>query len=494
MKTFAQLKTFLSLSAAVVEPAIVSEAEQNLMIRGLSNHTDLIEAGWGFVALPGERHHGKRFWQQAKDQGALCVISDQTIDNCSLPVLVVENLDQHLAELANWFYDFPSEQIGVIGITGTNGKTSTTHYLAQLLTLQNEKVGLIGTLGNGEFGELVASVNTTPDILVVQHWLARFVEQGFRWALLEVSSHGLALGRIKGIKFACVGLTQVTRDHLDFHRDEADYQATKQRLFNEYETQYRVVNLDDPVGRKIADHQACFGYSMQELGDLTNTLGCRDLKLTPQGLQAELVYQQTELSNHQACFAPLMGRFNAENLMCAVSCLISVGFKFETLISDLAKLSPVLGRMQKVEVTGKSVTALVDYAHTPDALQQVLQAMRAHLNHGKLWVVFGCGGDRDKGKRPLMGAVAERYADRVVVTSDNPRTENPAHIIQEILQGMQNQSEQIILRQPAIEWALNQAEDGDLVLVAGKGHEHYQDIQGVRYPFSDQEVIEAWRK
>lgn len=458
-----------------------------LVLTGLTNHAQLIEEGWGFVALPGTQRHGADYWHQAASQGAVCVISDRPIEDCELPVLVVDNLATCLADLANWFYDYPSHQIDVIGITGTNGKTSTTHYLAQLLQSQGQRVGVIGTLGNGEFGQLRASANTTPDVLVVQSWLARFVKQGLQWAVMEVSSHGLALGRIKGVRFACVGLTQVTRDHLDFHLDVADYHATKERLFTDYETRYRVVNLDDALGRRIAQHQACFGYSMQ---NPQADLFCGRLNLTPEGLQGELGY----LENHQAWSSQLLGKFNTENLLCTLGCLLALGFDFAQLLENLPTLRAVNGRMQKVTVQDKQVIALVDYAHTPDALEQVLLALRAHLNQGRLWVVFGCGGDRDKGKRPLMGEIAQRCANRIVVTSDNPRSENPQQIMQDIMTGITHSVEQIVDRQAAIEWALGQAEQGDIVLVAGKGHEDYQEIAGVRYPFSDQKVIEQWRK
>lgn len=477
MKTLAQIAEFFALQTDA----------PGLVVQGLTPHAQLVEPGWGFVALPGAQRHGHEFWQQAKARGAVVVLSNQPIADCDLPVLVVDELPARLAELANWFYDYPSHRIEVIGVTGTNGKTSTTHYLAQLLHLQGQRVGVIGTLGNGEYGYLEPSANTTPDVLVVQAWLARFVQQGLRWAVMEVSSHGLALGRIHGVRFACVALTQVTRDHLDFHKDVADYQATKMRLFQEYETRYRVVNLDDAIGRKIADHQACFGYSMHNrLADLF----CGKLVLNSQGLSGEV----TLGSNHQAWSCGLLGKFNAENILCVLSCLAALGFEFNSLVASLAKLQPVAGRMQQVEVSGRAIKALVDYAHTPDALEQVLLAIRAHVGAGHLWVVFGCGGDRDKGKRPLMGEVAQGCADHVVVTSDNPRSEQAQQIIDDILVGMSQPVKVVNDRRAAIEWALAHAKEGDMVLVAGKGHEDYQEIQGVRYPFSDQKVIEQWRK
>lgn len=478
MKTITQLGHFFEVD---LPPGLVDVA-----LQGLSNHTHLLEQGWGFVALAGNQTHGADYWMQAKERGALCVISDREIVDCDLPVLVVRSLASRLAELANWFYDFPSRHIEVIGVTGTNGKTSTTHYIAQLLASQSKRVGLIGTLGNGEFGRLSETANTTPDILVVQGWLAKFVANGLDYAVMEVSSHGLALGRIIGVEFACVALTQVTRDHLDFHLDVADYQNTKKRLFRDYVTQTRVLNLDDAIGRSLLGEANSFSYSLK---NSNADLVCESLELSPQGLQGSLVYQ------HQtyACQTRLMGTFNAENLLCALSCLVALDFELKIILQGLTNLKPVTGRMQPITVQQKAVTALVDYAHTPDALEQVLLGIRSHLTSGQLWVVFGCGGDRDKGKRPLMGEVAERLADQVVLTSDNPRSENPQSILQDIQQGLSQPAHQIESRQAAIEWALNQAQAGDLILVAGKGHEQTQEINGVKYPFSDQKVIEQWR-
>lgn len=479
MKSLAQIAQFFDIE---LPPGLVAD----YLLLGLSNHTHLLQKQWGFVALSGSQKHGGDYWYQAKEQGATCVLSDRAITHSELPVLVVPNLSSRLAELANWFYDYPSHHIQVIGVTGTNGKTSTTHYLAQLLVSQSKRVGLIGTLGNGEFGHLSETANTTPDILVVQGWLARFVKDGLDYAVMEVSSHGLALGRITGVAFACVALTQVTRDHLDFHLDVADYQNTKKRLFREYVTQKRVLNLDDEIGRSLLAEPNSLSYSLKSANA---DLACESLELTPQGLQGGLIYQNQTLP----CKTSLMGAFNAENLMCAVGCLVALGFELKNIVMDLPNLKPVTGRMQPIPVQQKSITALVDYAHTPDALEQVLLGVRAHLKAGQLWLVFGCGGNRDKGKRPLMGEIAERLADQVVLTSDNPRSEDPQAILADIQRGLNQPVKQIESRQAAIEWVLNQAKAGDLILVAGKGHEQTQEINGVKYPFSDQKVIQQWR-
>lgn len=484
MKTFFELKQWANAAWQTQAPGLV--LDESYVVNHLTHQTQFIENGWAFVALPGQRH-GREFWQLAAQRGASCIISDQPIEDCQLPVLLVTDLVQRLPELADWFYDQPSQKLGVIGVTGTNGKTSTTHYIAQLLVSQGVRVGMIGTLGNGEYGHLEDSPNTTPEILTVQRWLAHFVVIGLDWVVMEVSSHGLALGRISGVQFACVALTQVTRDHLDFHLDVADYQRAKCRLFEEYVTGHRVINVDDVVGKKLLGLADVFSYSScANNADLKSI----NIALTTHGIQLQLAYA----GQHALVDLPLMGRFNAENVLCALSCVLAVGYSFDNLLPTLAKLEAVCGRMQPVPNQADNVTAIVDYAHTPDALEQVLLALRAHIPDSQLWVVFGCGGDRDRGKRPLMGAVAERLADRVVLTSDNPRSEDPAHILADIAAGMHSITHQEISRQAAIEWALSQAQSGDVVLVAGKGHEQYQEIKGVRTPFSDQQVIQTWRK
>ena len=484
MKTLADLITYFKLSITG------SDLEPGLVVEGLSNHTGVLQPNWGFVALEGVKQHGADYWREAAERGACCILSDKPIANCELPVLVIDKLNAQLAALADWFYASPSKKIQVIGITGTNGKTSTTHYLAQMLEDLGYPTGMIGTLGNGRYGQLQSSANTTPDVLLVQYWLAQFVQQGLKFAVMEVSSHGLALGRIRCVEFACVALTQVTRDHLDFHADVADYQKTKTRLFTEYQAKQRVVNRDDAIGRRLLNQPNTLSYSLK---DPQADLLLLNLNLTPQGLQGRLAYQSQTLDFTSA----LMGQFNAENLLCAVGCLVSLGFSLAEIASNIASLEAVKGRMQTLNLRTKSVMALVDYAHTPDALEQVLLSLRAHLPQGQIWLVFGCGGDRDKGKRPLMGEVAERLADQIIVTSDNPRTEPAQAILDDIVLGMTAETRQrvykIVDRKTAIETALQAAKPGDLVLVAGKGHEQTQEIQGTKIAFSDQQVIEQWQ-
>ena len=484
MKTLDQIADFLALDLADLQPGLV--------VKGLSLSSKTIQVDWAFVAIQGAKSHGGLYWQQAKARGAVCVLSDQQIDGCDLPVLIVADLKAQLANLAGWFYGYPSQQIKLIGITGTNGKTSTTHYIAQLLEIMGYGCGVLGTLGNGRINHLQSTDNTTLDVIALNAWLADFVQQGLAYVVLEVSSHAIALGRIKGLHFACVGLTQVTRDHLDFHLDIADYQATKKRLFEVFPADHKILNLDDQIGQQIArqDHDNLLTYSQK---NPDAQVYIQHVQLSEQGIEGVICYQ----SICSPFLTPLIGQFTIENILCAVSTLCALGFRFAPLIEGLAKLKPIDGRMQKIVCQKPDVQVLVDYAHTPDALEQVLLSIAAHRPTGKLVLVFGCGGDRDPGKRPLMAAVAERLADRIILTDDNPRYEDPNQIIADIYRGFSPLSLSKVsvmnCRKTAIETALVQARSGDWVVVVGKGHEQFQEVQGVKIPFSDKQVISTWQ-
>ncbi|WFE67865.1 UDP-N-acetylmuramoyl-L-alanyl-D-glutamate--2,6-diaminopimelate ligase [Thiomicrospira sp. R3] len=484
MKTWAEVVRFFGMESDPLPAGLVA---------GLSLDSRDIQADWIFIALSGNQIHGGHYWLQAKARGAMGLISDQAIEDCDLPVYVVTDLKQRLADFAGWFYDYPSKKLKLTGITGTNGKTSSSQFLAQMLEHAGRPCGVLGTLGNGRLGALTPTANTTLDSVALNRWLSEFVSQGLEYAVVEVSSHAIALGRIEGLQFACVALTQVSRDHLDFHLNLADYRATKKRLFEAYTAHYKVVNSDDEIGQQVADEQPGLVVSYSQKSNAAN-LSISDVELNDRGINAKLHYQNKTLS----FTTPLIGQFNVENLLCASLCLLCLGIKFEKIESALSRLGPVIGRMERVSITKPGVYALVDYAHTPDALEQVLLSIHAHQPLGKLWLVFGCGGNRDRGKRPLMAQVAQRLADRIILTNDNPRFEAPQVIIDEICEGFSasvKPSLHIELnRQWAIEWALAQAQPGDWVLVVGKGHENYQDIGGVKTPFSDQQVMRAWQQ
>jgi len=309
--------------------------------------------------------------------------------------------------------------------------------------------------------------------------------------VMEVSSHALELGRIERVQFASVALTQVTRDHLDFHGSEQAYQNAKIRLFLEYSSRSQILNIDDALGAKLSsltDLNNVVSYSVK--GQVKASLKSTQNTLSIDGIEIELQFQQ---QTQQACLN-LLGQFNIENVMCALGVMVANQFRFSEVVAVLPNLTSVKGRMQKV---ASQPTVIVDFAHTPDALQQVLQALKAHLptsQQGNIWVVFGCGGDRDQGKRPLMAEVSERLADTVVLTSDNPRYESPQDIIRDTLVGFKQPDLVKVIedRKLAIEFALSRASQNDVVLVAGKGHENYQEIRGLKQPFSDEQVVLDW--
>lgn len=515
-KTIAELQQFLAQTFAEgfieldgTEPGVFD----NQKILNLSLDSRKIQSSDMFVAIQGEKRHGLDFLNKVIQQKPAVIVSDRAPNEEELTVLsqskdaptvlIVEQISAYLGSLADWFYDQPSQKIKVVGITGTNGKTSTAFFTAQLLQIQGKKVALMGTLGNGALDNLQPTLNTTPDAIQVHRLLAEFAQQGFEWVIMEVSSHALCLGRVQAVVFNSVAITQVTRDHIDFHGSEEAYQEAKKLLFTDYVSLHKILNLADATGLSIyreldknddrdVKHEL-IGYGAQVAGDeiASQQSGVQLLRadLNSDGISCRYVVEEKEysFSTH------LIGSFNIENLMCAISILYANGFEIDEISQDIRKLNSVAGRMELIH---QKPTVIVDFAHTPDALQQVISAIRAHQSNstGKLVVVFGCGGDRDQGKRPLMAAVSEGLADEVVITSDNPRSEKPEQIIEQIMQGLKQPGRAIVDvdRQSAIEKVLASASAEDIVLIAGKGHEDYQEIQGVKQPYSDIEVVENW--
>jgi UDP-N-acetylmuramoyl-L-alanyl-D-glutamate--2,6-diaminopimelate ligase len=383
--------------------------------------------------------------------------------------------------LLNWFYDDPAQSLSLVGITGTNGKTSTCHYVAQWLSALGYSVAVMGTVGNGRWGALEEATHTTPDAVSLYRQLAQWRAQGVRVVVMEVSSHAIDQNRVIGLSFAVLALTQVTRDHLDYHGSQAAYAAVKMRLFQQWSATELVLNVDDQLGQTLAyQHPQARTYSMQRQADLQ----CLSYQPLVHGLQLELAVG----GMYWQGVVPLFGRFNIENLLCAMACVLSLGVSAEQLLPLLPATQAVRGRMQQVR---QQPVVVVDYAHTPDALEKALQALRAHAQQGCLWLVFGAGGNRDVGKRPLMGAVAEQLADFVLLTDDNPRYELPEQIAADIQAGMTKVVPYVADRQQAICRAIRAAAREDVVLIAGKGHEAYQEIAGVRYAFSDEQAVAA---
>jgi len=438
-----------------------------------------------FLALPGAHADGRRFIADALARGAAAVLYEARGDTVAVPpgpTFAVENLAAHAGEIAHRVYGRPSEQLWLCGVTGTNGKTSVSQWIAQAMNALGCKCGVIGTLGNGFPPDVEDSPNTTPDAVTLHATLARFVREGAVACAMEVSSIGLDQGRANGAHFDAAVFTNLTRDHLEYHGSMAAYAAAKARLFDWPGLGCAVINLDDPFGAELAarlrGQVRTIGYTLAGATGADTVLAATDLAETGGGLSFSV--------DGTRYTAPLVGRFNAANLLAVIGALLAGDETPADIAAVLPRLVPPAGRMQAVGGRDEPLV-VVDYAHSPDALEKVLTTLRgtATARGGRLVCVFGCGGDRDAGKRPQMGAVAERFADAVVLTSDNPRGEEPDAIIAAIRAGMATSPAIEPDRAAAIRAAVLAADAHDVVLLAGKGHEPYQEIAGARHPFSD---------
>ena len=456
-------------------------------IHGLSADSRDLRPGDAFIALAGATTHGLRFAQAATAAGVAAIVYETPAPaGVALPpnAVAVDGLRAKLGHLADRFYGAPSRAMALTGVTGTNGKTSTVQLIAQALSLHGDTVGTIGTLGVGLYGAHEAGERTTPDVIAVHRLLARLREQGATQVAMEVSSHALEQGRVDEVAFQVAVFTNLTRDHLDYHGTMEAYGEAKARLFAWPTLQAVVVNLDDAFGATLMDRVAAgvrrFGVSAR--GHADATLSARSLQLSPQGLHFDLV----EAGASHPVASPLLGRFNIENLLAVAGVLRALDWPLAAVAAMLPQLAPVDGRMSRVGGRAGQPLVVVDYAHTPDALEQALSSLREHTP-GRLTCVFGCGGDRDRGKRPQMAAIAEAGADRVIVTDDNPRSEDGDAIVADIVAGFENPQAARVQRDraAAIALALQGADASDIVLIAGKGHETYQEVGGRRLPFDD---------
>jgi UDP-N-acetylmuramoyl-L-alanyl-D-glutamate--2,6-diaminopimelate ligase len=446
-----------------------------------------VQPGDLFLAVPGTRADGRAFLAGALARGAAALLYEADgfePDARAAGAIGVPNLRSHVGAIADRFYGSPSHKLKVVGVTGTNGKTTTTHLLAQVLDGAGRRCGLIGTLGSGFPGALDPAQHTTPDAVSVHRLMAGFVAAGAQAVCMEVSSHALDQARVAGVAFDIAVFTNLTRDHLDYHGDMDSYAAAKARLFDFPHLEAAVINADDRFGQALIERTrdrlrvVSFGL---ENGDVR----ARRVQPTSAGLLLHVVTPQGEAELK----SPLLGRFNAANLLAVLAVLLTAGMPLAEAVAAVARARPVAGRMERFGGDSRPLV-VVDYAHTPDALDKALAALREHTA-GKLVCVFGCGGDRDRGKRPLMGAIAERLADVVILTNDNPRHEQPQAIIDEIVRGMRTTPNTVPDRVQAIRAALAEARRGDIVLVAGKGHEDYQQIGDRRVPYSDRDTVRA---
>ncbi len=481
------------MNAIVRQPATAIAADilvafAHLGVTGITSDSRQVRAAMVFAAYPGEAGDGRNYIAAAVAAGAAAVVWEAAdfewpVAFAQVPNFAVPGLRDVLGEIAAAVYGKPSETMWVIGVTGTNGKTSCTQWIAQSLNVLARKTAIIGTLGNGIPPDLHYTGNTTPDATVVQAALRDYRESGATALAMEVSSHGLDQGRVCGVQFDVAVLTNFTQDHLDYHGDMATYATAKSKLFAWPNLRYAILNSDDVLGRELVSKTSA--TSVVTYGfDVADVRGS-DLQLSLAGLhmQVDTPWGAGRLSS------ALLGRFNAHNLLATLAVLLVSDVAFDDALRVLAQVQPVAGRMQTLG-GGVQPLVVVDYAHTPDALEKVLQTLRELNPVGKLWCVFGCGGERDAGKRPLMGAAVSQYADRAMVTSDNPRSEQPQQIIDAIRAGMNGQEMVEIDRALAINSVIAQAQAGDVVLIAGKGHEDYQEVAGVKYPFSDVQVAQ----
>ena len=456
-------------------------AAQGAMIERLVSDSRRAAPGAAFFAYPGEKADGRAFIGDAVGRGAAAGVWEPAgfhwRGQWRVPNVAVPQLKQRASALAGEFHGHPSHAIWMCGVTGTNGKTSCSQWIAAALSRAGTKAAVVGTLGSGYPGAMDDVGNTTPDALELQARLASFRDEGAGAVAMEVSSHGLVQGRVSGVRFACALFTNLSQDHLDYHGTMEAYAEAKARLFAMPALQAAVLNLDDPMGARLAGRLhgqlRTIGYTLGAASGSDEVLRLDDaLGLSSPWGRAQLVTRQ-------------VGRFNLANVLGVVGCLVAYGVPFAEAVALVADLPNVAGRMEKV---GDHPLVIVDYAHTPDALEKVLDTLRpvARQRGGELVVVFGAGGDRDPVKRPLMGAAASRLADRVVITSDNPRSEDPARIMDDIAAGVGGLARREVDRRRAIEMAVREAAEQDVVLIAGKGHEGYQEIAGRRFPFSDQ--------
>lgn len=468
----------------------------DMVVHGLSADSRQIGAGQAFVALQGSARDPWRFVPEAISRGAVAVLLETEHETgCSerdgVLVVKVPNLAWQQAVIADRFYDSPSQALHVIGVTGTNGKSSVTQFIAKILNSAGLRTATLGTLGYGFAGDLADASHTTPDVISVHRWLHQFRKDGAHAVIMEVSSHALDQGRVNQVHFEGAVYTNLSRDHLDYHGDMARYGAAKAQLFVDANPRFAIINHDDEFGRQllglIPDYRQVWRYSLnaqKQSGDGVE-LQVQDLVTKEAGFTATV---QTPVGTVPVA-SPLLGRFNVCNLLAAIGTALALNIDARVVAEAVKTVSAPPGRLQQM-IAPDGLRVIVDYAHTPDALTTALQAVADHTR-GELWCVFGCGGDRDAGKRPLMGAAAEQGADHVVLTDDNPRGERPEAIIEMIRAGIRNPERVVVQhdRARAIGWAIARAAPTDLILVAGKGHEDYQERQGRRTPFSDVDTV-----
>lgn len=467
----------------------------DIEITAMETDSRAAQAGSLFICLPGHTVDGHDFAPQAAERGASAFVVERELPHIAAPQLIVGSSRHAMAVLADYFYKQPSSSLHLIGVTGTNGKTTTTYLIEQILNDQQKPAGVIGTVERRYAGITEPMSGTTPEALQLQRYLAEMRDAGTQYCALEVSSHALEQGRVKGCRFRTAIFTNLTQDHLDYHGTMERYAEAKglffSRLGNVYasdeaERSYAVLNADDPASEAFAKGTAAdtILYGIDHEADVRASR----IQITAQGTS----FHVDTFAGSADITLKMVGKFNVYNALAAISAALIEGIAIEQIKASLEKMAGVPGRVESVSV-GQNFAVIVDYAHTPDGLDNVLRAVK-ELAPPRIICVFGCGGDRDRTKRPIMGAIAAKYSDYAIITSDNPRTEDPELILRDVeaglLQGGVDKSryELLVDRHAAIEKAVEMASPGDVVLIAGKGHETYQIIGGVTHPFDDRLV------
>ena len=474
------------------------ELTQTVAISSMTLDSRKASAGCLFVAIKGHAVDGRQFISSAIANGAVAVIADADADNVAGTVITIEqtivvyidSLSEKLSAIAGRFYHADQRNMQLVGITGTNGKTTISQIIAQWASLLDTAAGVMGTTGNGLLTDLKPALNTTGSPIEIQQTLSELESVGAELTALEISSHGLVQGRVNALSFDAAVFTNLSRDHLDYHGTMANYAEAKKLLFTAHQPKHSIINADDAIGLSwLKELPHAVGVSLNEeqlVGHSGQKVFATSVVYSTDGIQLTLVsdWGNTELS------VPLIGAFNASNILVAFATLLSLGYDINALAEAAPKLTAVIGRMELFSSENRA-KVVVDYAHTPDALEKALQALRVHCD-GKLWCIFGCGGDRDTGKRPMMAAIAEQQADIVILSDDNPRSEDPTLITNDMLAGLKQPEAAHVIhhRFDACQFALSQANKKDIILLAGKGHEDYQVLANETIHYSDRETAE----
>ncbi|OPJ56852.1 UDP-N-acetylmuramoyl-L-alanyl-D-glutamate--2,6-diaminopimelate ligase [Alkalithermobacter paradoxus] len=458
----------------------------NLDIKNIDYDSRRLQEDSLFICIKGFNVDGHKYIKNAIDKGSIAFIVEEDIYIDGYTFIQVNDSRGAMAKVSSNFYNNPSKKLNLVGVTGTNGKTTITHLMKDILTQNKNNIGLIGTIKNIIGSREIISSKTTPESLELQGYFKDMIDAGVKYCVMEVSSHSLELKRVDCCEFKVGIFTNLTEDHLDFHKDLEDYRLAKQKLFYKT-TKANIINIDDEGGKKIYDSVKQLEIPIITYGiDKNADIKAKDIKLSPEGVEYIVVTPEYEAQIK----VPIPGKFTVYNSLAVIGACLSLGIPKEIVIEGLKNTSGVPGRFETIN-SNRNFSVIVDYAHTPDALENILKTAKGFVK-GNIITVFGCGGDRDKAKRPIMGRISQMLSDISIITSDNPRTEDPQKIVDDIIEGIdkQNQNYRVILdRKQAIKEAINIAKEGDVVIIAGKGHEDYQIIGNEKIHFDDKEVV-----